>query len=362
MKGVVRWLVVALALVHGLLHLIGVPLGWWWVLTAVLVVAAGVALALRWPGWWTVMAVAAVASQVVLFTAWSDAWAGTLANLVLLAAAAYGFAAHGRRSARAEFRRRAVTALGTAGTEGVVAEDDLERLPPQVARYLRACGAVGARRVGSFRARVHGRIRAGADEPWMRFRGEQVNTYGPRTTRLFFIDATMAGLPVDVLHVYADGAATMRVRWCSAVPIARGQGPEMTRAETVTLFNDLCVLAPAALVDAPVTWEVLDPHRVRGRYTHAGRSVTAELVFDEAGQLVDFVSDDRLRSSADGHSFTGQRWSTPLSGYRELGGRRIAAVGSARWHAPAPEGEFDYLEFVVDELTCNAGPEDVTTR
>ena len=46
----------------------------------------------------------------------------------------------------------------------------------------------------------------------MTFTGEQVNTYGPRPDRLFFMDAELFGLPVDVLHVFAAGAATMRVR------------------------------------------------------------------------------------------------------------------------------------------------------
>jgi hypothetical protein len=154
----------------------------------------------------------------------------------------------------------------------------------------------------------------------------------------------------------------MRVRLCSLVPITRASGPQMTQAETVTLFNDLCVMAPAALVDAPVTWVPLDEHRVQGTFEHAGNVVRAELVVDDAGQLVDFVSDDRLRSSPDGRSFLPQRWSTPLTGYRDFDGRQLSSLGAARWHAPEPEGEFGYLEFVIDRLVANPVPDDVTTR
>ena len=130
-------------------------------------------------------------------------------------------------------------------------------------------------------------------------------------------------------------------------------GPEMNRGETVTLFNDLCVFAPAALIDAPITWQGIDERHVRGIFTNGAHAVTAVLVFDDEGDLVDFVSDDRLRDSGDGKHFTPQRWSTPIGDYRTVGGRRLARRGEARWHAP--EGEVSYLEFSFDEITYNAG-------
>jgi hypothetical protein len=188
----------------------------------------------------------------------------------------------------------------------------------------------------------------------MPFTGKQVNTYGEHPLRVFFMDATMSGLPADVLHVYDDSGATMRVRAASVIPVTSAAGPDMDRAETVTLFNDLCILAPAALVDAPVEWDSPDGQRVRGAFTHAGETVTAELVFDDEHHLVDFVSDDRLRASPDGKTFTPLRWSTPVTGYREFGGRTVGATGQARWHAPAPEGEFTYLEIVVDDIDYEA--------
>lgn len=189
----------------------------------------------------------------------------------------------------------------------------------------------------------------------MTFTGEQVNTYGAEPTRLFLLAATMKGLPVDVIHTYVGPSATMRAKVCSMVTLVDAAGPDMDRAETVTLFNDLCILAPAALVGAPVEWEVIDDHHVRGAFTNFGHRVTAELVFNDDHELVDFVSDDRLRASDDGKGFTPQRWSTPVRGYSNIGCRRIATVGEGRWHAPEPEGEFTYLEFHVDEITYGAG-------
>jgi hypothetical protein len=183
----------------------------------------------------------------------------------------------------------------------------------------------------------------------MRFIGEQVNTYGTSPRRLFFMDATMRGLPVDVLHTYVGPSARMRVKLASLVPMVDASGPQLDQAETVTLFNDLCLMAPAALVDARVRWQPLDDHHARGFFTNGDHTVSADLTFNDAGDLVDFVSEDRLRASQPGTGFTAQRWATPVRSYGSFGGRRAVASGEGRWHAP--EGEFTYLEFNLDQLS-----------
>jgi hypothetical protein len=279
---------------------------------------------------------------------------GTVATVILVLAVVYGYASHGPTSYRTEFRHRSQTALAEPSTGKVVSEADLEELPGPVAAYVRQSGAVGQARIANFHARISGRIRSAPTKRWMTFHGEQVNTCGTDPVRLFFIDATMLGLPLDVLHVFVGPSATMRVKAASLFRMVNAAGPEMDQGETVTVFNDLCVLAPAALLDAPIAWETIDSHRVRGAFTRGAHTVSAVLVFNDAHELTDFVSDDRLAASADGKRFVAQRWSTPLRGYRSFGATRIAAIGEGRWHAPDPDGEFTYIEFHVDDIVYNA--------
>ncbi|MEO7130096.1 MAG: DUF6544 family protein [Dermatophilaceae bacterium] len=385
-RDTVRRLVGVLVVAHGLLHLLGAAkgLGWAtvtaltqpigavtgavWLAAALLVVTAGVLLTISAPRWWIVCAVAAVISQAVIVTSWSDAKAGTVINVLLLGAAVYGWAAQGSRSLGSEYRRRVSAALSTPppttpdGSGQVVSEHDLAALPSPVAAYLRRTGAVGQPRVTSFRARIHGRIRATATSVWMPFTGEQVNTYGPGSCRLFWMDASLHGVPVDVLHVFLGAAATMRVRAASLIPMVDAAGPQMDKAETVTLFNDLCVLAPAALLDADVTWTGLGPDRVHATFTRGQQTVDADLIFDEHQDLVDFVSDDRMAGSSDGKSFTARRWSTPLTAYRDVGQRRLATHGDARWGGPAPDQPFTYLELTVDDIEYNPRQDSNTSQ
>ena len=99
----------------------------------------------------------------------------------------------------------------------------------------------------------------------------------------------------------------------------------------------------------PIEWTAVDDRHARATFANAGHTASAVLTFDDAHELIDFVSDDRLRSSADGRTFTRQRWSTPIAGYRSFGGRRLGARGAGRWH-PDDEPAFDYLEFHTDDI------------
>jgi hypothetical protein len=368
-----------LVILHGGTHLFGAAkgLGWaavpalaqpisvgsgvGWLAAALVTMATGVLFLASVRYWWLLGGVAVLLSQAVIALDWSDAAYGTVVNILLAVAVTYGYAAHGPNSFESKFRRGVDSALestsfqdlaaSATGPDGLVlTERDLDGLPAPVARYVRQSGAVGKPRVSSFQAQIHGRIRAGADQPWMVFTGEQVNTYGTRPARLFKMDATKGHLPVDVLHVFAEDAAAMRVKLCSLLPLVNASGPELTRAETVTVLNDLCVLAPAALVTMPLNWLPMDEHRVQVTFTQGEHTVTAVLLFDEQDRLVDFISDDRCAASADGKTFRRQRWSTPLCNYRDFHGRTISASGLGCWHAPEPVGRFAYLEFEVDDI------------
>jgi hypothetical protein len=194
----------------------------------------------------------------------------------------------------------------------------------------------------------------------MPFTGQQVNTFGPRPQRIFLMDATRSGFPVTVLHVFVHGTATMRVRLLSLFTVVDASGPEMDRGETVTVFNDLVVMAPGAIVGASVVWEAIDAQHVRGDFTNGDQTISAVLTFNAEQDLVDFASDDRTRASADGKTFTPLRWSTPLAGHRDTGRQRVLTVGEGVWHAPQPEGSFPYLQFHLDAISDNVGKNETT--
>jgi hypothetical protein len=367
MVRIVSVLVPLVLALHGLIHLMGFakafgllalpqltrpisrPVGVVWLAAALLTVGAAAALPLA-PRWgWAVAAAALVVSQGVIVTSWADAKFGTLANLILLAAAAYGYLAHGPTSLSAEYAR-ALASATPAPPGAPLTEAELAPLPAPVQRYIRASGALGQPRVHDFRAHWTGRIRAAVDQPWMDFTAEQMNTFDP-PRRFFFMDAVMKGLPVDVFHRFDEAGATMRVRLLSAKTMVDAGGPGLTRSETVTLFNDLCLFAPGELVRPAITWEAVDEHTARAHYTQGVDTISATLHFNDADELVDFESEDR---SADPDGQSGpQRWTTPVSAYARVGPARVAQTAEVRWH-PAT-GAWTYGEFTLTDLAWNTG-------
>jgi len=235
----------------------------------------------------------------------------------------------------------------------VLAEADLAPLPPPVQRYLRRSGAVGKPRVDRVRVEWRAKMYRKPGEAPMDAPAVQVSFFAGPPVRLFFMTARMKGLPVQVFHDYQGEAATMRVRAASLLDVVKLEGEALSRGETVTVLNDMCFLAPGALVDPRLAWAPVDDRTARVTFTNGRHVVAATLRFDAEDQLVDFWSDDRP-ALVDGKLLP-YRWNTPISGYREVAGRWLPGRGSAVY--AYPEGPFTYGEFEVRSVAYEvAGP------
>jgi hypothetical protein len=236
----------------------------------------------------------------------------------------------------AEFRAQPLAQART------LTEDDLGPLPVPVQRYVRASGAVGRPRPQNVRIEFDAVMRRKRGDPGMAATSIQYNFFG-RPARAFYMTARMFGLPVRALHVYRHEEATFTVRVASLVNMVDQGGDEISRAETVTVLNDLCVFAPGALVDPRLTWQPLDDRSAVVTFTNGPHRVTATLCFNERDELVDFWSDDRPDSSSG--RFIQSRWNTPVGDYREIGGIRLPTRGSTVY--ARPDGPFTYGEFTL---------------
>lgn len=230
----------------------------------------------------------------------------------------------------------------------LVEESDLASLPALMQAYLRRVGAIGRPRVRNMRVAFAAQMRGSETEKWMQATAEQYEFFDP-PARLFHMRASRGGIPFDVYHRYVDGAATFQVRLAGIFPIVNKSGPVLTRTETVTLLNDIVIMAPAAVLDLPFTWETLGDRTVRVTFTNAGNTVSAVLTFDAAGDLVDFLSNDRTQEDA--KRSRNLPWSTPISGYREIGGIRVGALGDANWVEES--GEWTYGKFEIRGIAYN---------
>jgi len=281
---------------------------------------------------------------------WHDAKFGTVANMIILIPVIVAIMNVLPSSFPNLYRTEVQKRLRSFPEISVVSEKDIKSLPDPVQKYLRYAGAVGKPKIHNFRAASSGGMKRTAKGNWMGIHSEQYN-FIDEPARFFFIRSSLFGIPFDGLHAYAGKSATMKIKVASLLQVVDAKGEKMNQSENVTLFNDMCLMAPASLIDKNIQWQTIDTLTVKAGFTHNQITVFATLMFNEKGELVNFVSDDRYLSG-DGKTYTNYQWSTPVKGYRDFDGRKVPVYGEAVWHMP--EGDFNYAKFILEEIEYNS--------
>jgi hypothetical protein len=260
-------------------------------------------------------------------------------------------------SYKTTFRNKVQNRLAKAIPSELLTETGISHLPPVIQQYLHLTGAVGRPKIQNLRAVFEGEMKLSEKAGWMKIRSVQYNFFD-NPGRYFYITAGMAGIPVRGLHIFENGYATMQIKVAGLITVADAKGPEMDRGETVTVLNDMCFMAPASLANEGMKWEELDQYRVKVQWRNEGMKgnrnggieVSAVLEFNDKGEMINFVSEDRSKS-LDGKIYEHLPWSTPISDYSERDGRTVPGYGEAVWHYA--DREFCYGRFKVSELNYN---------
>lgn len=275
---------------------------------------------------------------------------GTVANVVILIPAVITALSWLPGSYSHRYKAAVSEGLRSSIDTPLVIEADLAHLPEPVKKYLHYTGAVGRARVDNFKLVFTGDFRKGFDSGWMRFRSEQHN-FIRSAGRYFLMNASMFGVPMEGLHIFGSQGATYQIKVASLLQVVDAQGPTMDKSETVTMFNDICLFAPGALIDKQrITWELIDASTVKAIFTLRENAISAKLSFNELGELTNFVSDDRYYCE-DGKTYTNCQWTTPARNYVDIGGRKLPGYGEAIWHMP--EGDFCYGKFNLVDAQYN---------
>jgi hypothetical protein len=233
--------------------------------------------------------------------------------------------------------------------DSLLTEADLIDLPEPVQNYIRYTGSLGKPKVNSIRIEFNGKIRKNDQSEWMLLKSDQYN-FLEASSRLFFMKAVMKGLPVAGVHSFKNGDAFMDIRLFSLLKVQYQSGKEMGIAETVTFFNDMCCMAPATLIDKRIKWLETESNKVKAEFTNNGITISACLYFNDKGELVNFISDDRFAVS-ENNTMKKIPWSTPLKNYHNVDGYRLATYAETTYHYS--EGDLCYGIFELAHITYN---------
>jgi hypothetical protein len=351
--------------IHGIIHSLGFlkafeisqlkeltlpiskPLGVVWLITMLLFIVYGILNLTNIRYDWLLGIVAVILSQVIIFMFWKDAKFGTLPNLVILIVSIVSL---GSFLINNEFILRVKADFSNNNTfsTDILTEKDISDLPVPVQNYLYYTKSVGQKKIKNFKAEFEGIMRSSEDDKGMNVQSVQYNFY-QNPSRYFYMSATKMGMPASGLHIYQNQSATFHVKLLNWINVVEAKGEKMTQGETVTLLNDMCLIAPATLIDDRIEWETLGDTLVKAHFTNGHVKVSAELYFNEKYELVNFISYDRYET--DGKNYKNYPWLTPVEEYQMINGYLLPSRG--RLIYKRPDGDFIYGELEYKSVKYN---------
>lgn len=217
----------------------------------------------------------------------------------------------------------------------------LDRLPEPARRYLAAALARGSRPARSVRLVMTGRFFLGAE--WRPLAAtERLSADG----LVWRADVKAGGLPIRVYDTLGPDGAALRAWGLALVPLARADGPDVTRSAAGRLAAEMIWL-PSALLPGPgVAWEAVDADTARVRLTVAGTALAVDLRVDPRGLPVAVAM---MRwGDPDGDGVFGEvPFGAELSGPRAFDGHTIPTRIRAGWGF----GTDDFAPFMEAEVT-----------
>jgi hypothetical protein len=365
-----KWLFFIIVIIHSLIHLLGLlkafrlaevnqltqhiskPTGVFWLIALLLLFVSALLFISNNNLWWIPALIGAILSQVLIILFWQDAKFGTIPNViiliaVILVAANYFLEREFITTVDNTFKHNNVL------TKEILSEDDIKHLPSIVQKYIRYTGSVGKEKVYNFKAEFSGGIRSNPGDEYMQLKSIQYNFIN-NPARLFYIEAKKNGIPAAGLHIYQNEKAIFKIKLLSLFTVVDAKGDKMDQGETVTVFNDMCFMAPATLIDKHIVWESIDDLTAKAIFTNGKIKISAILYFNETGELVNFISNDRYET--DGKTYNNYPWSTPVKSYININGYRLPSGADLIYSRP--NGEFTYGQFQLKDIKYNCSGRD----
>ncbi|MGS0972577.1 MAG: DUF6544 family protein [Candidatus Izemoplasmataceae bacterium] len=236
--------------------------------------------------------------------------------------------------------------LKQSTSKSIITQDSLQHLPKQIQTYLQLVGVVGKEIPKGMKLRISGQMKPNKKVHFADAKAKQTSLFSPYS-RYFLMVLKMRGVKVKGFHIFHHAKAIMKIKVLGIFRVVNGKGKKMNQAETVTVFNDICLFAPHALIEANVVYKEVDDYILDASFVNEGIEVGARLVFDDEGKLINFISDDRYFSQ-DGEEQISAPWATPVHEYKEQNGFYLPYKGDAIWQFE--DEDFTYFKLTLEDV------------
>jgi len=219
----------------------------------------------------------------------------------------------------------------------VFTEKDIENLPLPVQKYFRYCGFLGTPKMSYMKATFKDVDFILGDKK-VKIDYTQYN-FVEMPERIAYINSSMYGIPFEGLDSYKNGAGSMRGTLAKVITLFDQRGGSMDKSSLVTILAE-CLLIPNVALQDYIEWEPMDDTHAKATIFCYGISASGVFTFDDAGQMLSFITSDRVATETDGTERNAE-WSAIVSNYETVNGIKQPKVLQSIWHFP--EGDLIYF-------------------
>lgn len=227
-----------------------------------------------------------------------------------------------------------------------VSESDLKDLPPPVARYIRASGLVGMKRISFARIFHSGEFKPGKDKKFIPAKGEYLISTRKPSFIWYGKISMFPGLFFTARDYYLEGKGNMLVKILGTFPVVDAKSDIVDKSAFGRCVAEMA-LAPSFFLDRErIVWTGYGENHAECTVTDSGLSNNARLFFNQDGSLAK-MSVDRYYDRGNGQG-TLEKFVGVCSVIRDFNGLKLNTVYDGYWDLP--EGELHYVHFVLDKV------------
>jgi len=316
-----------------------------WLIACLILLTAAAGYLAKKEWWWMAATGGMLLSQLLIILYWPDAKAGTVANVIILAAVVLAYGSW-RFDEQVAGEVETLLAEMDAPPTSKMTDEMLTDLPVAVQHWLRASGAVGQPLIRTAHFRQRGKLRTKPGSNWMPVEAQQyVRVYPPGFIWQAEIDAGL--LHIAGRDKYQNGRGHMLIKMLSLLPVADASG-EQTDQGTLLRYLGEIVWYPTAAISDYITWDPVNSSTAKATMTHGGVSASGLFRFNAKGEVVSFQAE---RYYDRGGEFTLETWFIRTGQSREFEGIRVPASAAVTWKLD--EGDFTWYRLEISDVEYN---------
>ena len=362
-----RYLMLVLLSVHGLLHLIGFINGYRlakinqfhsipsktagiaWLITALLFTVAFIQYLNKKDYWWMIASVAVILSQTLIILHWKDARFGTIVNSLLVVPIILAFASW-NFNANYQTEMRRIHSQKSQQPFVIVRSKMLHHLPVPVRRWLEHSNTVGKPITQSAILHQKGEMKTKPNGKWIPFEAEQYTSI----KNVAFIwkteIQTSPFLYISGLDKYETSGGTMTMKLYNLVPVTQSTGSATNQGSLLRFLAEICWM-PSASLNHNIQWEQIDSVSARATIQSGHTKVSGIFIFNLNGDFERFEADRYYIKGKEEPRL--EKWvvSTVPGAYKLFDGVRIPYKSELTWRFK--EGDYNWLRIELTDIDYN---------